>query len=148
MVQELSDKAILQLFLSNFHVRQTSRLKNIPKVLLDKDWSHARHIFISLLSRKLRNVTSEQYAQEIVRPFTDEIIHRIDNETDGCDLLLFHTLPLPKYCSGSVISLDGVTARIVTETVFPDSVTRIDIAFTPMFLQKTGNDRLWFVGRG
>lgn len=149
MYMDLPDKAILQNFLMEFHQRQTETLRNIPKALLGDVWFHGVHLFISLIGRKGRKKTCEQYSNEIIKPFTDEIIKRIDVEASECDLLIFHTLLLPKSLNGSghVESLDGVTARILTLNTLPDGVTRIDISFTPMYLKNIGKDRLYFVGR-
>lgn len=146
----LSDKVILQRFLVEFHKRQGKRLRDVPKIPLDHNWVSSRQLFVGFISRRDWTNCIDQYGDKVIIPFTDVIIDRVCAKMGDCDVLVFHKLPLPKYINGCVESLDGVSARLVTAVDYnmPSGIaSRIDIAFTPMWLKRTTEKHLYYVGK-
>lgn len=149
IVRELTNRTILQHFLKQFHLRQSHYLAKIPKILLDRDWAHRVVLFADLTVNMDRTVPIPRFEHQVIIPIVDEVSYRMERKIADCDAIVFHSLPIPKGMDGCVESLDGVSARIVTVNGFgqyPAVVSRIDVGFTPMWLRKTTESRLYYVG--
>ena len=150
-IRELSNKVIIQSFLKNFHLRQSNHLVKIPKILSNCNWVHTRVLCANLTENIDRTVPLPQLEHEAIIPIVDEMLFRMERKITDCDAVIFYQLSLVKDIDGCVESLDGVSARIVTAIDFgmrPVRVSRIDIAFTPMWLRKATEKYLYYVGEG
>ena len=150
IVRELDNKTILQHFLKQLHQRQSHHLARIPKILLDRDWFHRVVLWANLTQDINRTVPLSQFEHEVIIPMVDEILSWIERKATDCDAIIFHQLPLSENINGHRESLDGVSARIATAVDFGMRivVSRIDIAFTPMWLRKATKSRLYYIGEG
>ena len=137
-IRESYNKEIIRCFLKQFHLRQNHHLAKVPKILLCHDLGHRVNLFASFRSID-RAVSIPQSEHEVIIPIVDDVLFQVERKVTDCDAIIFHTLSLPKDTAGYVESLDGVSAKIVTAVDYkmaPLVITRIDIAFTPMWLKK------------